>query len=176
MECDKGIPLIKWTTASEQNSDYFQIERSRDGIDWFEVSKVKAMGNSNTTKNYQFYDMTSGGNFEGYYRLKQVDFDGNFEYFDPKYILCGSNKITYDIEIFPNPVKEELFTGIRNSISGDGTVIITDFSGKMIKQEWVSLSDGYNLIALDVRNLSNGIYLIKIISNDVKFVGRFVKN
>jgi hypothetical protein len=176
VDCDNGIPLLKWITASEQNSDYFQIERSRDGIDWFEVSKVQAMGNSNTTKNYQFYDMTSGGNFEGYYRLKQVDFDGNFEYFDPKYILCGSNKTTYDIEVFPNPVKEELFAGIRNSIFGKGLITITDFSGKVVKQEEVDLSDGYNLINVDVKDLSNGIYIIKIISNDVKFVGRFVKN
>jgi len=175
-DCDNGIPLLKWTTASEQNSDYFQIERSRNGIDWTEVSKIQGMGNSNTTKNYQFHDMTSGGNFEGYYRLKQVDFDGNFEYFNPKYILCSSNKITYDIEIFPNPVKEELFTGIRNSILGDGLITITDFSGKVIKQEWINLSDGYNLINVDIKDLSNGIYIIKIISNDVKFVGRFIKN
>jgi hypothetical protein len=173
-ECDNGIPLLKWTTASEQNSDYFQIERSRDGIDWTPVSKIQGIGNSNTTKNYQFHDMTTGGNFEGYYRLKQVDIDGKFEYFYPKYILCGSK--TYDIEVFPNPVKEELFTGIRNSMLGEGLITITDFSGKVVKQEWVNLSDGYNLISLDVKYLSSGIYLIKIISNDIKFVGKFVKN
>jgi hypothetical protein len=175
-ECDNGIPLLKWTTASEQNSDYFQIERSRDGINWTPVSKVQGMGNSNTTKNYQFYDMSSGSNFEGYYRLKQVDFDGNFEYFNPKYILCGSNKTNYDIEVFPNPVKEELFAGIRNSIFGDGLVTITDFSGKVVKREKVNLSDGYNLINIDVKDLLSGIYLIKIISNDEQFVGRFIKN
>jgi hypothetical protein len=175
-ECENRIPLIKWATASEYNSDYFQIERSRDGINWTPISKIVALGNSGIGKNYQFYDMTAGGYFEGYYRLKQVDFDGNFEYFDPKYILCTSNKTNYDIEIFPNPVKEELFTGIRNSMLGDGLVTIADFSGKVVKQEKINLLEGYNLINIDVKDLLSGIYLIKITSNDVQFVGRFIKN
>jgi hypothetical protein len=175
-DCNNGIPLLEWTTASEQNSDYFQIERSRDGFEWVIVSKIQAMGNSSSNKDYQFIDMTTGGYFEGYYRLKQVDFDGKFEYFVPKYILCTSNKTNYDIEIFPNPVKEELFTGIRNSMLCDGLVTIADFSGKVVKQEKINLLEGYNLINIDVKDLLSGIYLIKITSNDVQFVGRFIKN
>jgi hypothetical protein len=175
-ECENGIPSLKWTTASEQNSDYFQIERSRDGFEWGVISQVNAMGNSNTTKNYQFYDMTSGGNFDGYYRIKQVDFDGNFEYFEPKTINCLINNVDPNVEIFPNPVKSELFIGVKNSIVGDGDITVTDFSGKIIKRDQVILSQGYNLIEINTRGLLSGIYIIKVVSNDIKFVGKFVKH
>jgi hypothetical protein len=174
-ECENGVTLLKWTTESEQNSDYFQIERSRNGIEWGLISQVKAMGNSNTTKNYQFYDMSSGGNFEGYYRLKQVDFDGNFEFFGPNSVECYLVENVHNIEIFPNPVKSELFIGIRNSILGNGEVIITDFYGKIVKKDQINLSQGYTLIEVDVKSLLSGFYIIKIVSNDTKFVSKFIK-
>lgn len=174
-ECNNGLPKLKWITEAELNCDYFQIERSIDYINWVEVSKIKGMGNSSTEKKYEFYDISSGNNFEGYYRLKQVDFDGNFEYFGPKHTQCEGDGSTYDIEVFPNPVKDELFIGITNPIRGNGTITITDLSMKLVKQDLLILSDGYNLINLDVKDLSNGIYIIKINSNNIKSVGKFIK-
>jgi hypothetical protein len=174
-DCENGIPLLKWTTESEQNSDYFQIERSRDGIYWTEVSKVQAMGNSNTTKNYQFYDMILGGYFEGYYRLKQVDFDGKFEYFDPIYVFCEKYKSVSNVEVFPNPTNKNLHIGVRNSISDDGNIIIMDLSGKIVHQENIELNNGYNLVNLDIENLSKGVYVIKILSTDIKHIEKIIK-
>ena len=174
-DCENGIPLLKWTTESEQNSDYFQIERSRDGIYWTEVSKVQAMGNSNTTKNYQFYDMTSGGYFEGYYRLKQVDFDGKFEYFDPIYVFCEKYKSVSNVEVFPNPTNKNLHIGVKNSISDDGNIIIMDLSGKIVHQENIELNNGYNLVNLDIETLSKGVYVIKILSTDIKHIEKIIK-
>jgi hypothetical protein len=164
-ECDNGIPVLKWTTESEQNSDYFQIERSRDGFDWIEVSKVEAMGNSNTTKNYQFYDMTSGY-FEGYYRLKQVDFDGKFEYFGPVSSFCSDYKNEFISEVFPNPTTGEVFIGIRNNIEENVNILLTDFSGRLLKDINFEVSNGYTLKTIDLLGYSSGSYLITIITNN----------
>lgn len=174
-ECVNGLTSLKWQTASEVNSDYFQIERSIDGIDWYEISKVTSSGFSNNIVNYEFIDINSEG-FDGYYRLKQVDFDGKFEY--SNYIYVSNNNCLQDnnINIYPNPAQEELFIRITNSTSGEGILIITDISGKVVKQELLNLSHKYSLIDLDVTGLSKGIYTIKITSNGVKFIDKFIKN
>src|SRR5690606_3510539 len=68
---------LSWVTASEQNSSYFQIERSTDARGFEPIGKITAAGNSTTTQHYNFTDNNiSGGKF--YYRLKQVDVDGSF--------------------------------------------------------------------------------------------------
>jgi hypothetical protein len=166
--CDP-VHTLNWTTESEQNSDYFQIERSRDGFDWIEVSKVEAMGNSNTTKNYQFYDMTSGY-FEGYYRLKQVDFDGKFEYFGPVSSFCSDYKDEFISEVFPNPTSGEIFVGIRNNIQENVNMVLTDFSGRVLKDMTFEVSNGYTLKTIDLLGYSSGSYLITIITNNNKYV------
>jgi len=72
---ENKVNNIKWTTASEQNSDYFIVERSLNGADWDIVGNVKSAGNSNIENNYSIEDRDFT-NFINYYRLKQVDVDG----------------------------------------------------------------------------------------------------
>jgi hypothetical protein len=72
---------LEWITESEQNNDYFSIERSNDGVTWAEIGTVAGSYNSSSTKNYSYKDFS----FEktiNYYRLKQTDFDGKTELFD----------------------------------------------------------------------------------------------
>jgi hypothetical protein len=174
MECDKGIPVLKWTTESEQNSDYFQIERSRDGFDWIEVSKVQAMGNSNTIKNYQFYDMTSGY-FEGYYRLKQVDFDGKFEYFGPVSSFCSDHKNELISEVFPNPTTGEVSLGIRNDIQETVNVSVSDYTGRILYEMSIEINEGYTLKTIDLSKYITGTYLICITTNNTKYIHKVIK-
>jgi hypothetical protein len=77
-----GFNLIKWVTASEYNSDYFQIERSTDGETWKIVSTKTASGNSNTKVNYSYLDNISEFTIN-YYTLKQYDFDGQCKTYGP---------------------------------------------------------------------------------------------
>ena len=73
---------IEWTTYSEHSSDYFTLETSTDGIYWFQIGNIIAAGNSIQQTSY-FYDHQFTCLCYNYYRLKQVDFDGNYEYFGP---------------------------------------------------------------------------------------------
>jgi hypothetical protein len=79
---DNNSVIITWSTAAEINNDFFTIEKSKDLINWEIASTIDGAGNSNQVLNYEFVD-----NFieEGiwYYRLKQTDFDGKYEYFSP---------------------------------------------------------------------------------------------
>ena len=73
---------LKWSTASEHNSDYFSIERSEDGEIWKSVGYKQSAGNSTQTINY-FYNDSYLNKGIIYYRLKQVDFDGNYKMYGP---------------------------------------------------------------------------------------------
>jgi hypothetical protein len=174
-ECDNGIPLIQWTTASEQNSDYFQIERSRDGENWFPVSKVQAMGNSNTNKDYQFYDITSGKSFDGYYRLKQVDIDGEFKYFGPVSSFCSDYKDEFISEVFPNPTSGEVSLGIRNDIQETVNVSVSDYTGRILYEMSIEINEGYTLKTIDLSKYITGTYLICITTNNTKYIHKVIK-
>lgn len=73
---------LQWATASETNSDYFLIEKSSDGFQWATVNIVNSAGNSNELVEYSLVDAVAQSGVI-YYRLKQVDFDGAYEYFAP---------------------------------------------------------------------------------------------
>ena len=76
---DKNKNILSWSTASEQNNDYFNIEKTKDGKDWNSIARENGAGNSTTQLYYSFVDdnVESGIN---YYRLKQTDYDGKFKY------------------------------------------------------------------------------------------------
>jgi hypothetical protein len=72
--CTNNGALVKWSTGSEFNSDYFELQRSTNGNNWTSVATIKAAGNSSTTHTYQQLDLNGGA---VYYRIKQVDLDGH---------------------------------------------------------------------------------------------------
>ena len=74
--------ILKWSTASEHNSDYFSIQRSQDGFDWKEVGQKSGSINSNVQINYSFTDYYNNDGII-YYKLIQYDYDGNFKEYGP---------------------------------------------------------------------------------------------
>ena len=115
---------ISWSTASERNSDYFSIEKSSDGIDWIEINRVEAAGNSTSILQYSLIDSASDENTV-YYRLNQVDNDGKSKLYDAVSAICKEGET---IRVFPNPttdgkfslskdVEYEIFDNIGNKIN-----------------------------------------------------------
>jgi hypothetical protein len=115
---------ISWSTASERNSDYFSIEKSSDGIDWIEINRVEAAGNSTSILQYSLIDSASDENTV-YYRLNQFDNDGKSKLYDAVSAICKEGET---IRVFPNPttdgkfslskdVEYEIFDNIGNKIN-----------------------------------------------------------
>jgi hypothetical protein len=84
---------ITWSTASEHNNNYFEIEKTKDGVVFYSIIKMDGSGNSQTKIDYEFDDYNIDNNIS-YYRLKQVDFDGKFRYSD---IISIDNRIKLKI-------------------------------------------------------------------------------
>lgn len=76
---NKKTNKLFWSTASEKNNDYFNIEKTKDGIDWISAAKLDGAGNSSTKIDYSFID-DNAESIINYYRLKQTDYDGKFKY------------------------------------------------------------------------------------------------
>ena len=114
--------LLKWSTASEHNSDYFQIERSIDGEEWKVVGSKLASGNSTVTVNYNYLD--SFDDFViNYYRLKQVDKDGQFKLYDP--ISLDNTKNIKKIIKYINTINQEVNSDTKGfifEVYEDGTM------------------------------------------------------
>lgn len=155
---------LEWVTASEKNNDYFDIQKSWDGQQFFSIGKVGGNGNSTLTRKYTYTDRELK---EGilYYRLKQIDYDGKFTFSKVVAVSVGeSNALSF--HVFPNPVVEELHVTTDHGVSSDPILItIYDPSGKVVmkSESEGGASDG---MKLNVSGLKPGAYVIKIISGN----------
>ena len=139
--------LLSWTTTSEENSDRFEINRSRNGKEWTSIGQVSSHTESKEIKNYSFVDDTPQPG-ENLYRLKMIDLDGSFAY---SRIISVSFDNIQDMYVYPNPTSDYLHLS-ENSKS----VKIYDSAGNL-QTNWSK-----NGTELDVRGMNVGLYLISV--------------
>lgn len=139
---------IAWVTASERNNDYFAVERSIDAKNYKTIATIKGKGNATTENKYHFIDeKLSNGVY--YYRLKQVDFDGRSETFQPKSVVIEN--ATNHLIVFPNPSNDGVFN-LRTDAKG--TIRIVNSFGQLIFEETTEINDSYILPI----TVSSGVY------------------
>ena len=168
-ECLEDAINLNWTTLSEHNSSHFDIEKSEDGEDWIKIATVEAAGNSNSTINYSIQDNRKSIQPNLYYRLNQVDVDGQNEVFGPISISCESNlDINSDISLFPNPNNGD-FQVIMKSNQDDKeiTMVLTDTYGRKVFSMNNILQGGINLYSFNNHNLDSGVYYFYVLLNGV---------
>jgi len=146
---------LDWQTASEINNAFFTIERSKDATTWEELLQVDGAGNSSTLLSYSETD-TNPHSGVLYYRLKQTDFDGKFEY---SQIVAVSLKTINSISIFPNPSNKKIT--LRGDTEELQTIYIYNSYGQDVTIQTQFISKADNQIVIDLSNLSDGIYLVK---------------
>jgi len=100
----KGTAQLNWKTTFELNTDKFNIERSADGVSFSTIGSVPAAGSSNDVTSYQYYDNTPLQGIN-YYRIKQLDKNGEFSYSAIRYLTFGDDA---GIFITPNPAKDKI--------------------------------------------------------------------
>jgi len=98
---------LRWRTETEVNNYGFDIERTKEHSDWFTISFIEGHGNSNSPKQYNFIDTDIGLSGNYYYRLKQIDNDGTFEYSDVVSVEVGVPNKFYLSQNYPNPFNPE---------------------------------------------------------------------
>ncbi|MFP5041294.1 choice-of-anchor V domain-containing protein [Parasediminibacterium sp. JCM 36343] len=159
---------VSWVTATEINSDYFEIEKSIDGATFTFVGKVSAAGNSSATIAYSYIDDASTFHGTVYYRLKIVDKDGSSTYstLQSVSLQASKNAIT---NVYPNPIKagQDLKLKYTAAKSGSISLQVVDIAGKKISTTAYNVIEGANSLSLKVGNISaHCIYYVVVSSGN----------
>ncbi|MFN3404308.1 MAG: glycoside hydrolase family 9 protein [Cytophagaceae bacterium] len=168
---DQGKVELLWTTTTEKNNSHFIIERSSDGKEFLPIGQVKGSGNSTVPITYLSYDENPLKGIS-YYRLKQVDFDGAYDFSQIKSVNISTSSGWY---LFPNPAKDEITiaNAIQNSAESHLKLIITNSYGITVsKNDQFSLEES----KIDISSLSSGIYFVRITDHQETVTLKFIKD
>lgn len=156
--CKDGKTLLEWTTASEINNDYFAIEKSDEKFQFYEIGRVSGSGNSNISNYYSFTDPTFNNN-TAYYRIKQVDFNGEHTY----HRVIASNCYKTEFEVVNHQLSSNNLNLIVNSFEDENIIIyLYDLQGRLILESNYQLTQGNNKINLNHVDINSGIYLLNL--------------
>lgn len=169
----EGKSQLKWVTASENNSHYFEIERSADGAHYGSIGQLAAKGYSTVTSKYAY---TDGAPIKGlnYYRLKQVDKDGKYVY--SNVVVIRNNGAFTKTQIIPNPVHNMATISIMLAQKEELQVRLIDGTGKLARSYRFTGNSGENQFFInDLGNLPAGIYTIDIRGQQTSIQERLMK-
>ncbi|MGZ4076774.1 MAG: T9SS type A sorting domain-containing protein [Bacteroidia bacterium] len=158
--------LLNWATATEINNNYFDLERSSNANDFTKIVTINGAGNSTSSKEYNYLDSSPAQGIN-YYRLKQVDYNGDHTYSNVIAIDNDYNNTT--IQVYPNPSND-----IVNIITPNNITLITIYNtmGEIV----YSSSSVYNN-SIQFKPLAYGVYVVKTLDTNGKTsMSRFVKN
>ena len=150
--------VLNWVSASEINSDVFEIQKLENSGEFKQIGKVKAAGNSNRNRFYTYNDFSNLNEFEIFYRLKMIDKDGSFEY--SPIVSVQSDKQNIELNISPNPNKGTMLIEWKNQ-NGFSYELI-NLNGK----EVLSGSASSNSIGLEIPSEFKGLFILVCRSGD----------
>jgi hypothetical protein len=159
---DKNKVELKWATATETNNDYFTVEKSKDGYTYEQVAKVSGSGTSTSIVNYTETDFHP---YEGisYYRLKQTDYNGLYNYSNVVPVEYHSNG-DFGFSIFPNPgeAKDDIKIQLNAAKGQEILVVVRDLTGREFFSKVLVMETANGQIeAIDNNHtIAPGVYLV----------------
>ncbi len=162
---DERSAIVKWATASEINNDHFEVERSADAQQWTRIGTVPGAGNSNDHLDYSLDDNDPLPGIN-YYRLKQVDYDGQYEYSDIAEVEFSGEEGMHSatvMTIYPNPLPagKPLHIALAGPSDQIKTVLIHTALGQQVYRNDPAAGEGYTLPGL---TFSAGTYIVTVLT------------
>ncbi|GEM_PF-1695892 len=141
--------VLTWETFTELNNDHFIVERKGDSGEWSPIGIVEGMGTTNSKQLYYFQDDAPliGTN---YYRLKQIDFDGGFEY--SEIVFAFHQPATHELVLYPNPARNSF--QVKGNLHQPASIRIINSTGKSVLQM------SYKGEPIRIDHLPNGLYQV----------------
>ncbi|PIB36038.1 hypothetical protein BFP72_11840 [Reichenbachiella sp. 5M10] len=172
---DNHQTRIEWTTGSEKNNDFFTVEKSWDNKHFEILGTVKGAGTSTAAHDYSYIDYSRNSGIV-YYRIKQTDYDGQYEY-SQLIKVTGAQQNGGELSIYPNPSPEN--TSLQLTLSGlkgnQVQLTLTNISGiQVLHEELQNLTTDRFTYELDTHHLRAGTYILSVVSQHQSFVNRVV--
>ncbi|MFC2186170.1 T9SS type A sorting domain-containing protein [Fulvivirgaceae bacterium LMO-SS25] len=163
---DKNFNLLSWATAKEVENDFFAIEKSVDGINFEVIDQVDGNGDYVGTLKYTYEDHNLIP--IAYYRLRQVDFNGDFKVYETKRVL-RKEVAEASLKLYPNPNNGNNLNLMFAGTGWHSTVFVTvlDAAGKMRYNQEIRYENGFNdKFALEQLDLEPGLYIVQVNSQE----------
>ncbi len=159
---------ISWTTQQEVNSDYFDIQKSSDGVKWLSIGTVKAAGYSSNPHSYAYTDNnpSSGANF---YRVRINDLDGKFGFTPVRNVFMST---AGKMNIYPNPATDVLNISLGKTPTADWSVIVYNNSGQAMVNK--KFNKNTTTVSLAINHYPAGNYTLRITDGNSVQSNRFV--
>ena len=171
--------FIFWSTASEINNEKFELERSLDNSTFEKIADIKGAGTFQLESNYSFKDADILESGIYYYRLRQVDYDGNATFSGTIAIRVEKEVATAKVSVYPNPGVDDIELSISGlEIAKSVTRIeIFDGAGRIVKIIIVDKSENTTSIRqrLNIEDLAEGVYTVRVNSGSVIVENRLIK-
>jgi hypothetical protein len=160
--------ILKWSTVNEVNTSHFVIERSLDRVNWTEVGKVQASGESQAIVNYQLVDVDvydgRKPNARFYYRLQMVDRDARSSKSNIEIVQFSSDVVVATVFVFPNPstngVNVELNYNEETAQPAD--IVLYNDLGQMVYQQEIAEGSALEYIDFTKSNITSGTYTLQV--------------
>lgn len=166
---DKQNATLEWATASEENNAHFEIERSVDGKSFVSVGEVAGAGTSSSPSFYTFTDQNVAHLGTVWYRLRQVDIDGQFSLSETRSVFFEDQ--TLHVALQPNPAQGYCKAFITLPVAESATVQLVDLTGKKIFETQIMESQA---VDLPIDMLNAGLYFVEAVSSNSQQIVRLV--
>ncbi len=164
---------LTWTTASEINSNYFEVERLNTARKFEPIGRISAAGNSKEINQYQFHDATFNTSSSiQYYRLKMIDRDNQFSFSDVIAVKRNA-KVKASVSLYPNPSSETLNIIISNTDATKIQIKILDLVGKVVYENNNLMSNKIN--SIETVHFPSGMYTLQVIGLTENINQKFMK-
>ena len=168
--------LLNWTTESESNNAYFGIERSSNGNFYEPIGKVAGVGTTTSTTHYNFTDVTPLTTPVSYYRLKQINNNGGYQY-SAVAIVKQAGALEKSVVILSNPVTNGINVKVNSDEAANINLKVINNLGQFIHEQKGILVKGENIFKLSgtgISNLPKGIYTLQVMINQETLNTRFI--
>ncbi len=174
----EGQIVLNWSTATETNNSHFTIERSTNGLTFTEIGRVVGHGNSTQQIDYTYADLTPA-NGTNYYRLKQTDYNGHYEYKGIVAVDVIKNEAGCVLTVFPNPCQGNCtvnFSDCPQDNNGYITLQMIDANGQVVSEQIPERTTAGAFSAhVDAdNNLKPGVYIVRGTSSKQTYTQRAV--
>ncbi|AMR26992.1 hypothetical protein A0257_07650 [Hymenobacter psoromatis] len=160
----RNLATLNWTTATEQNTAYFALERSADGTAFAEVGRIAAASTSNKPLNYQWPDKQPLQAVT-YYRLRQVDQDGTAHYSQVLTLLpTAATSSAKSVDVYPNPSAGQTIQLLVQGYTGEPLHLhLADALGRTVMTQTIIPADAHYLTALSLpQDIASGTYILTL--------------
>lgn len=170
---EQGVVDLFWSTATERDNDFWEVERSVDGINWTTINEVKGAGTTNYETQYYVMDEKPNVGIN-YYRLTQWDINGNGKSSEVRSVNILDD--FYDmLTLFPNPTNGKTEV-IYNSYNNEQSLLqVVNADGKIVVNAPIESQKGGNRFELDMSAQERGVYVVTIVTRDKAYRTKLVK-